>query len=286
MTAHSVTSRFVGPALAGWFLMVALAAPAAAADTRIIEHEGGSVLFHVLQQADPDGVLHGALEFRNEAGWKTYWRDPGPSGIPPNLEISIDGSKVDTEIRFPHPAWITDEYSTYAGYVGPISLPFEIRLDTPLPDNAQLDAFMFAGVCREICIPVSGTFTLSADDGIFRSAITETMAVNKAMSVAPQRVQSDQVVTEAWQGPDNVIVSFAEAVDIDDVFVALIGDRAGKSVIVSKPQDTSADGRSLVLTLANDDGPFPATAIHIAARLDGRSVETVLPASRIKSGSN
>src|SRR3989441_13270809 len=34
------------------------------------------------------GVLLGGIAFQMQPGWKTYWRNPGDSGVPPRFDFS------------------------------------------------------------------------------------------------------------------------------------------------------------------------------------------------------
>ena len=42
----------------------------------------------LVAELDPvSGEIHGVVEFDLDEGWKTYWRQPGGSGIPPEFDF-------------------------------------------------------------------------------------------------------------------------------------------------------------------------------------------------------
>src|SRR5687767_7822730 len=52
---------------------------------------------------------HGRLEFRAaiqirlEPGWKTYWRYPGDSGVPPTFDFSASDNVKSVRVAYPAP---------------------------------------------------------------------------------------------------------------------------------------------------------------------------------------
>lgn len=45
-------------------------------------HLPGGMIRLVAAQPRQDGTIPATLEVKLNAGWKTYWREPGASGIP------------------------------------------------------------------------------------------------------------------------------------------------------------------------------------------------------------
>ena len=121
-----------------------------AASSEWIEAGGGQLRI-ITEDTPTDGVLRGAIEIRLEPGWKTYWRDPGEAGVPPQIGTTgsrhIDGA----EILYPAPYWVDDGYAIYAAYSHSVMLPLRMRTQS---DDWHLNAQVFAGVCEKICIPV------------------------------------------------------------------------------------------------------------------------------------
>lgn len=74
-----------------FFISLFLALEAQAASSDWHETQGGAVRLVTSGISNDQGYLRGALQIRLEPGWKTYWRDPGKTGIPPQLELSEIG---------------------------------------------------------------------------------------------------------------------------------------------------------------------------------------------------
>src|SRR4030081_1467168 len=49
------------------------------------------------------GVLLGGIAFQLQPGWKTYWRTPGDSGVPPRFEFSTSENIEAATVMWPGP---------------------------------------------------------------------------------------------------------------------------------------------------------------------------------------
>ena len=83
-------------------------------------------------------------------GWKTYWRMPGDSGVPPVFPWSTSlPAKV--EVQYPTPSRHVDKSGEAVGYDSEVLFPVTVT-----PEQAQgleLKLELFFGVCKDICIP-------------------------------------------------------------------------------------------------------------------------------------
>lgn len=102
------------------------------------------------------------LEIALAPGWKTYWRSPGDSGIPPQIDTSASGNVASVAVDYPAPARFADGAGESVGYVGPVVLPMRVRLADPARP-ARLSAKILLGVCREICVPVDAALAVTID---------------------------------------------------------------------------------------------------------------------------
>ena len=60
--------------------------------------------------------LRAGIELRLAPGWKTYWRYPGDSGIPPRFDFAKSRNVKSVTVRWPAPQRLTDESGTSIGY--------------------------------------------------------------------------------------------------------------------------------------------------------------------------
>ncbi|XHM75536.1 protein-disulfide reductase DsbD domain-containing protein [Mesorhizobium sp. ANAO-SY3R2] len=140
--------------------MAALAAaPAFASSSAWSEMEGARIRLVTSGQPDESGSLRGVLDVELKPGWKTYWRDPGNSGVPPQIDISASSNISAAEFSFPAPQLHDDGYAKWAGYDHPVRLP--VTLTVPSPGQpSSIVADIFLGVCESICVPVQARLEL------------------------------------------------------------------------------------------------------------------------------
>jgi DsbC/DsbD-like thiol-disulfide interchange protein len=98
------------------------------------------------------GVWQAGILVELEPEWKTYWRMPGDSGIPPQFDWTGSENCAAIEVGFPVPGRFNDPAGETIGYHGQVVFPVFARpekLDAAV--SLQLD--MFFAVCKDVCIP-------------------------------------------------------------------------------------------------------------------------------------
>ena len=145
-------------------LTIALCGGQAMAASSKWAEAGGGQLRIITEEAPRDGVLHGAIEIRLQPGWKTYWRDPGEAGVPPQIGIAGSDGIGAAEILYPAPEWVDDGYSVYAAYKHSVMLPLRL-MATGDGASWRLKAQVFAGICEKICIPVQADLEVASGQG-------------------------------------------------------------------------------------------------------------------------
>ncbi len=127
-------------------------------------------------------VLLGGIGFQLEPGWKTYWRTPGDSGVPPRIDFTKSENVDSVTILWPVPAKFPDGAGgTSFGYQKQVLLP--LRIITKSPDKpVTLRASINYAVCEKLCIPVEAEAELA-----FRSVVsTEDSAIAAALDTVPK----------------------------------------------------------------------------------------------------
>jgi DsbC/DsbD-like thiol-disulfide interchange protein len=104
------------------------------------------------------------IEIRLDDGWKTYWRNPGSSGVPPRLEWTGSENLAEATPLFPAPLRLPDRDGDTIGYKAQVLLPIEIKAADPARP-VVLKLSLEYGVCKEVCIPVQTTFNLTVPTG-------------------------------------------------------------------------------------------------------------------------
>jgi DsbC/DsbD-like thiol-disulfide interchange protein len=127
-------------------------------------------------------VLLGGIAIQLEPGWKTYWRNPGDSGVPPRFDFSKSENVDAVTVLWPAPMKFDDGAGgTSLGYKQQVVLPLRIvakNADKPLTLRANINY----AVCEKLCIPVETSVELA-----FASvASTEDGALSSALDTVPK----------------------------------------------------------------------------------------------------
>jgi thiol:disulfide interchange protein/DsbC/DsbD-like thiol-disulfide interchange protein len=121
----------------------------------------------------PQGVVPGqrfwaGLRITHAEHWHTYWRNPGDSGLPTELQWTLPSGIEAGEIDWPVPNQFaigsTDPLINY-GYEGTVLLPVPMTVSPnfrPAPGQDELILQLHASwlICRSECIPEEGRYTL------------------------------------------------------------------------------------------------------------------------------
>ncbi len=100
----------VSTATLGALLASALSFNAAAADASSWDGDARSAMRLVAgSPLGADGSLRAGVEIRLATGWKTYWRYPGDSGVPPVFDFSKSENIKSVSIVWPAPHRFTDD---------------------------------------------------------------------------------------------------------------------------------------------------------------------------------
>ncbi|HYN64753.1 MAG TPA: protein-disulfide reductase DsbD domain-containing protein, partial [Candidatus Limnocylindrales bacterium] len=136
--------------------------------------------------------------------WHTYWKNPGDSGLPTTLQWALPAGFAVGDIQWPTPGRLPIGPLMNFGYEGTLLLPVAVTVPANFTGN-QLDVKLRADwlVCREICIPQSGEFTLSVPAaaatnghaGLF-AATQARMPQAASQAIAKARVDGQALVIE------------------------------------------------------------------------------------------
>ena len=124
-------------------------------------------------------VLLGGIAFQLQSGWKTYWRNPGDSGVPPRFDFSKSDNIEAVTVLWPAPTRFPDGAGgTSLGYQKQVVLPLRIAVKNP-DKPVTLRATINYAVCEKICIPVEANAELAftsvastEDSGLFAALDT------------------------------------------------------------------------------------------------------------------
>ena len=157
------------------------AAEVRAQDASPWQRDGHSAV-RLLAGSRSGAVLLGGIAFELQPGWKTYWRTPGDSGVPPRFDFSKSENIEAVTILWPAPTKFDDGAGGHSlGYHDQVVLPLRIvakNADKPVTLRAAVNY----AVCAKICIPVEADAELP-----FTSvASTEDTALSAALDTVPK----------------------------------------------------------------------------------------------------
>ncbi|MBW3096926.1 protein-disulfide reductase DsbD domain-containing protein [Pseudohoeflea coraliihabitans] len=272
------------PAFAAAILFLLSSEAALALATDWATTKGGRMRLVIDPAANAQGITRGVLEIDLEPGWKTYWIDPGGSGVPP--QITLDHSTgIELEaLRLPAPRQVDDGYSVWAGYTQPVAFGLEFSRQ----GAAQLEADIFVGICEKICIPFQTHFSLAipaaANSAASAGDSALVAATFRALPSAPQadfKVQSLRYQAGAGEkgaGQLHVVArlpEFRPGAAAPDLFIA-----SGEGWIFGAAQllgDDGEEARFSVPVIRQPDNPETAkNGFYTVLSIGRRAVETTV----------
>ena len=224
---------------------------------------------------DLDGkpALLAGVQLRINSGWKTYWKNPGDSGVPPSFDWSGSKNLKHAEVLYPAPHRFADANGTAIGYDDEVVFPVKLtpeREDEPI----ELKLAFAYGLCKDLCIPndVSLGLALAANAGKGDALLLETFFARVPKPAKPGALPEVNGVEAKLDGdaPELIVDAVFPPdatgndlfVDAGDVFVPVpkaLGPVAGGqerfAVTFASPSESAAlKGKTLALTLVSDRG--------------------------------
>jgi DsbC/DsbD-like thiol-disulfide interchange protein len=260
------------------FLFAALASfvvvpPAAyAAMSEWASSEGGRMRLVVISQPRNDAII-ALLQIEPKPGWKTYWRNPGDAGMPPQLDFDGSTNLVLRSMAFPVPEIGKDDGGRFVGYHHPISLVLEFgKPDASGPSAINLNALV--GICDKICLPFQASFAVPLTPGTPEG--DEFKLLLSAQSMLPEAPSKDFAVRT---------IDFTDDMKKIDVEIALPSDE--KPEIAFETPAGFAFGRTpgiemkdrvahLEIPVTRMEKGYPGGTLTLLVKSGGRAMESTL----------
>lgn len=116
---------------------------------------------HILAATDQKIQL--AVEIKIIENYKTYWKSPGSTGVPPLVTISGNNIAADSpQIFFPQPHKYIDKYGETWGYKDGVVLFVNVNRQAANVQT-QVDFLFDYAVCDVICLPEHAEFKLELE---------------------------------------------------------------------------------------------------------------------------
>lgn len=231
-----------------------------------------------------DGALRAGVEIKLAPGWKTYWRYPGDSGVPPRFDFAGSSNVKSAAVLWPVPHRFKDEGGLSIGYKDQVIFPLRVTPQDP-SKPVTLRVTLDYGVCEKLCVPVQAKLELalgraaSAHEAALVAAeaqvpVTAALGDGKAFAIRAVKRQTGttphQVVVDVAAPEHFTVDLFAEGPTPDWALPlptptagAPAGQRRFTFALDGLPPGAKADGALLTLTAVAGTG-----AIEVKARLD------------------
>jgi DsbC/DsbD-like thiol-disulfide interchange protein len=246
---------------------------ALASSTPWINVEGGRVRLVTSGEPDAAGRLYGALDIQLAPGWKTYWRDPGASGVPPTIDVSTSRNIASAELDFPAPERHDRGNFSWAGYSQPVSLPVTFKFASP-DKPATVDATIFLGICETVCVPVKASLVLDPTSDPDNPAHVTLVA--SAHESVPAQAHPGFGIRMVGLEAGKLIVEATFPGDSEeaDLFMA-----ADNGYFFEEPQRLKKDGRTFFTINATrpEKKPSSGDGLHYTLVTGNDAVSGILP---------
>jgi DsbC/DsbD-like thiol-disulfide interchange protein len=228
-------------------------------------------------------VFRAGVELRLAPGWKTYWRYPGDSGVPPRFEFEQSENVKSVTVLWPAPQRFNDTEGATIGYKNSVVFPLHIEpkdRDKPVTLRLKLDY----AVCERLCVPVAGKADLAIDgkananDAALSAAEAAVPKAQGFRASAPLSLWN--VVPDSASKPARVLVDVVAPID-SPVTLFAEGPTPDWALPLPEPVDGAANPRMKRFAVVLDGIPSGASTkgaiLKLTAVAGDQAIETPVP---------
>jgi DsbC/DsbD-like thiol-disulfide interchange protein len=222
----------------------------------------------MVKTADATFVRAG-VEIKLDPGWKTYWRDPGDSGMPPTLDFSGSDNVKSVTVLWPAPQRFPDGAGGNSiGYLDHVVLPLRVTpVNAAKPSALRLK--LGYEICGNMCIPVESNLKLPLSGNGAEETTLEKAEIRVPRRVAFGAGKTDLAILaihrESGGAHERVIVDVAAPTGAPiDLFVE--GPTPDWSLPLPEPLSAASGGSGTTRKFSFElDGLPPNTEVKGAA---------------------
>lgn len=146
-------------------------------------HAATRLIAGALVNKPPAPFMLAGVEIRLDPGWKTYWRYPGDTGVPPTFDFAGSQNVKAATVEWPAPEQFSDGAGGHSiGYADDVILPLKVTVaDASLVPTLHVK--LSYAVCGTMCVPAHATLDLALTG---KSA--DELTLQKAEQEVPKRV--------------------------------------------------------------------------------------------------
>jgi len=231
--------------LSFFFCVICIGHPSSVfASTRVVTEEATIYAFADTSAVVPGEEFRVALTFELEPGWHVYWKNPGASGLPLELDWDLAEGMQAGAIEWPTPERIYMGGLVNYGYEDRVTfmVPIQVADSFDLSGEITFSVDAFWLICKEVCLPAEGRFEwrlpvresgTAADGEVFQKAKDSLPRVASELpwSVGALTEGSELVVRisgDELNGLPDAAYFYAEELGVVNVNAEQILKRVGK----------------------------------------------------------
>ncbi|MCJ2029983.1 thioredoxin family protein [Methylobacterium sp. J-043] len=250
-------------------LLLTLAAPGLAGAQGAMTAVKAKDLVRARLVAESEALVPGrtvtlGLHMAMKPGWHVYWRNPGDSGLPPEMAWRLPAGFSVGPVQWPVPERIPVQTLMNFGYEGAVTLlvPLAVPESARAGETVRLSGTLSYLVCEEICIP--GSAELNLDLPVAAAA---EPASGHAALFARARAALPEVFAESAPGPVRTsregdrLVLHLDRPGLAGVTGAAFFPYSEGALDNAAAQDLAVDASGLRLTLTPGDAKQPPEAL-------------------------
>jgi len=218
------------------------------------------------------------VQLRMDPGWKTYWRNPGDSGVPPEFDWTGSKNLKSAEVLYPAPRRFDDAGGIAVGYGDDVLFPVKL---TPEREGEPIElkvAFTY-GLCKDLCIPNEVKLSL---DLPAEGEKGEALLLEEALAQVPKPARAGLLPEVA--SVEAKLDGDAPQLVVDAVFpqgatgIDLFIDGGDAYVPVPKPLGAAQDGKqrfAVAFVSAEEAAAIKGKTLRLTLVSDQGSTETM-----------
>ncbi len=212
-----------------------------------------------------DGEAYQAgLLIKLDPDWKTYWRNPGETGIPPQISAITSTNLENLTFSFPLPKRYSDDSGEAIGYHDEVLFPVLLKpQDFSKPIHVKLEAFF--GVCQQVCTPAK---------------------IESELEFTPSSApQPDADLIASWQARVPKLGTIAKSITLSEKSLVLDLTKPFTDIFVEGPDryyftkpdfDREAGKAWINIKGLKDSNDLKAIKLHITADDGGQGLEQAI----------
>ena len=135
-----------------------------------------------------DGFWQAGVLVELEKDWKTYWRNPGDAGIPPQFDWAASRNVGSVNVLYPVPVRFRDASGEAIGYHDRVLFPVVVKAADP-KKLVEIKLKMFFAVCQTVCIPASAELKSELN------VTSSNMLISEALQRVPVKNAESSIAT-------------------------------------------------------------------------------------------